>query len=198
VVPQYYRGDEVVGAERQLDRITCGSNINVAQVPACNGKNKVVTFSPGLYTDLGSLNNLTDGNGCKTSTYWFQPGTYYFNFAGEWLIDSGYLVGGTPTEPLVPGTPPKIPGSCQTPIPPNPLAGVWNPPGPNAGVQFVFDGDSWIRLKAAQAEICGTYSKDSLPIAVYGLKTDVGTGSNLVPAQGGCITAVPTRRRVAR
>lgn len=157
-------------------------------VPTCSGRGKVVEFSPGLYTDLTSLNNLTDGTGCKSGIFWFHPGTYYFDFGGEWLIDTGYLVGGTPTTPLVDGTPPNIPGSCQTPIPPDPLpAGGWTRPGPDAGVQFVFGGVSRIRVKAAQAEICGTYSTTSPPLAVYGLKTAVGT----VPAQNGCITAVP-------
>ncbi|MEV8514982.1 hypothetical protein [Dactylosporangium sp. NPDC051484] len=150
--------------------------------PVCSGNNKVIDFWPGLYTDLAKLNKMTDGSSCKNSIYVFNPGTYYFNFGGEWLIDSGYLIGGTPTTKPVGGTPPTIPGSCKSPIPPNPPpSDGWT----NAGVQFVFGGDSRIRVKAAQVEICGTYSKTSPPIAVYGLKTAVDS----VPAQSGCITA---------
>ncbi|GAA2330597.1 hypothetical protein GCM10010170_008650 [Dactylosporangium salmoneum] len=157
-------------------------------VPKCSGKGKVVEFSAGRYTDLASLNGLTDNSGCKGSIFWFHPGTYYFDFGGEWLIDTGYLIGGTPTTQPVDGATPTIPGSCLTPIPPDPLpAGGWTQPGPNAGVQFVFGGASRIRVKAAQVEICGTYSKTSPPIAVYGLKAAVGS----VPAQSGCVTTVP-------
>ncbi|MFG2038626.1 hypothetical protein [Dactylosporangium sp. NPDC048998] len=161
-------------------------------VPTCSARGKVVEFSAGLYTDLASLNGLTDGTSCKGGTLWFHPGTYYFDFGGEWLIDSGAVVAGTPTTPLADGKAPTIPGSCQTPIPPNPIpAGGWTQPGPDAGVQFVFGGASRIRVKAAQVEICGTYSKTSPPLAVYGLKTPVGSGSATVPAQSGCITSVP-------
>lgn len=159
-------------------------------VPSCNGNNKLVTFTPGLYdaTDIAALNNMTKSSGCKNSIFYFPPGTYYFNFPAStpWVIDTGYVVGGTPTTPLVAGTAPTIPGACQSPIPPDPLPpGGWTKPGPNAGVQFVFGGGSQIDLKAAQAEICGTYSATSPPIAVYGLKTAVGG----VPAQSGCTIA---------
>jgi hypothetical protein len=156
-------------------------------VPACPGNNKIVTFTPGLYTDVTSLNSMTRNSGCKDSVFYFPPGTYYFDFPSstEWLIDTGYLVAGTPSTPLVAGTPPTIPGACQSPIPPDPIPpGGWVKPGPNAGAQFVFGGGSHIRIKAAQVEICGTYSATSPPISVYGLKTAVGP----VPAQSGCVT----------
>jgi hypothetical protein len=159
-------------------------------VPPCVGNNKLVTFSPGLYTDVSSLNSMMRNSGCKNSIFHFLPGTFYFNFpsATEWLIDTGYLVAGTPTTPLVAGTPPSIPGACQSPIPPDPMPpGGWVKPGPNAGVQFVFGGGSHLRVKAAEVEICGTYSATSPPIAVYGLKSAVGA----VPAQSGCVTATP-------
>jgi hypothetical protein len=159
-------------------------------VPACPGNNSKVTFTPGVYTDVNGLNNLTKSSGCKDSIFYFPPGTYYFNLSGsaEWLIDTGYLVAGTPTTPLVAGTAPTIPGACQSPIPPDPIPpGGWVKPGPNAGAQFVFGGDSHIRVKAAQMEICATYSTTAPPIGVYGLKTAVGT----VPAQSGCVTATP-------
>jgi type II secretory pathway pseudopilin PulG len=170
-------------------------------VQQCNDSKKhIFTFNPGLYTNANDLNKLND---CKNSTFWFTPGTYYFNFRGgdgeehsdhgdgdtEWAIDTGYLIAGT----LTPGTtlslssPPTIPGACVSPVPPS-SGGAWTAPVGVPGVQFVFGGQSRINFGAAQAEICGTYSASAPPIALYGLKTDVGTGSNKVSAQNGCIT----------
>ncbi len=162
-----------------------GGSTAPQSVPICSGHDQKVTFTPGLYdnTDLAALNNITSNSGCKNSILWFQPGTYYFNWTGTWLIDSGYVVGGTPTSPLVAGTPPTMPGSCKSPIPPNPV-GSWVHPGPNEGVQFVFAGTSQMDVKAAKMELCGSYSPITPPIAVYGLKSAVGS----VPAQSGCIT----------
>ncbi|MDT5023866.1 MAG: hypothetical protein QOE61_292 [Micromonosporaceae bacterium] len=163
-------------------------------VPACPGDNTTVVFLPGLYTDVDSLNALTKNSGCKDSVFWFMPGgTYYFDFDKDkaWLINTGYLVGGTSTNGPTPpanGFEPKIPGACQTPIPPSlPTGGTWTPPGPNAGVQFVFGGVSRIDVKDAQVEVCGTFSESHPPIAVYGLKAGVGT----VHKQGGCIIDRP-------
>lgn len=162
-------------------------------VPTCPGNNSLVTFTPGRYTDLNALRDMTKSGGgghCKDSIFYFPPGAYYFDFSSNnpWPIETGYLVAGTPTTPLVAGTAPSIPGSCQSPIPPNPLPpGGWVRPGPNAGVQFIFGGNSHIEVKQAQVEICGTYSTTSPPLAVYGLKTAVGP----VPAQSGCVTQTP-------
>jgi Tfp pilus assembly protein PilX len=170
-------------------------------VPQCNDSNKHIwTFTPGLYTSANDLNKL---NACKDSTFWFKPGTYYFNFSNgdaeghgehgdgdtEWSIDTGYLVAGTlaPGTTLSPSSPPTIPGACVSPVPPS-SGGAWTPPVGVPGVQFVFGGQSRIKFSAVQAEICGTYSASAPPIALYGLKTDVGTGSNKVSAQNGCIT----------
>lgn len=169
-------------------------------VPQCKDSKKpqILTFSPGMYTSVNDLNKLND---CKDSIFWFKPGTYYFNFRNgdaaeqgdgntEWSIDTGYLVAGT----LAPGTtlslsspPPTIPGACVSPVPPS-SGGVWTPPVGVPGVQFVFGGQSRINFGAVQAEICGTYSAIAPAIALYGLKTDVGTGPNKVSAQNGCIT----------
>ncbi len=154
-------------------------------VPACPGNGKVVTFSPGLYDsgDIDDLNNLTKNNGCKNAIFYFTHGTYYFDFPQNkpWVINTGYLVGGTAT--LHDGDTPSIPGACASPIPPDLHPETWVKPGPDAGVQFVFGGASQIQVQKAQFEICGTYSATSPPIAVYGLKQAVG----VVPAQSGCV-----------
>jgi hypothetical protein len=151
-------------------------------VPSCK-KNDLKHFSPGRYTDLTALNKWTS-NACKDSILHFTPGTYYFDYNGEWDVDSGWIVGGTETSTLVAGTTPSIPGACVSPIPPD--SGSWTRPGPGAGVQFIFGGTSRISLSNAQIELCGTYSTTSPPIAVYGLKSPVGP----VSAQSGCVTTV--------
>jgi hypothetical protein len=45
-------------------------------------------------------------------------------------------------------------------------------------VQFIFGGDSRLSVKAAAAEICGTYSVSKPPVAIYGL----GSGSETTTA----------------
>jgi Tfp pilus assembly protein PilX len=157
-------------------------------VPSCPGDGKVVNFTPGLYDsgDINDLNNLTKSNGCRDAIFHFTPGTYYFDFPANkpWVINTGYVVGGTFATDFNPNAP-SVPGACQSPVPPSDpaLARLWRAPGPNAGVQFVFGGTTQIQLKQAQFEICGTYSTNTPPIAVYGLKDAVG----VVPAQSGCV-----------
>ncbi len=140
-------------------------------VPTCTA-GAVVNFSPGLYTNATGLSN------CDNATMAFAPGTYYFNFTGPsstWTMNTGSLVGGTPTTTLVAGRSPTIPGSCVSPL---------TSTTPNAGVQFVFGGVSRMDVTgSARAELCGSYSAAAPPIAVYGLKSAVGS----VPALNGCM-----------
>lgn len=156
----------------------------------------VVAFLPGYYDDAKSLTALMTGSGpCAGSTWWFKPGTYYFDFhnntsdpdvyrgavtasgrtANQWAITKGNLVAGTPTDgngtaKASPGAFPTIPGSCQNP-------GRRKTP---TGVQFIFGGDSQLAVGgSADAEICGTYHADRPPIALYGLKTGAATTTTL-------------------
>jgi Tfp pilus assembly protein PilX len=163
-----------------------GDDRTERNVPTC-GDDDVVIFSPGRYTDVRALNNRTRSNGCRDSTFWFRPGTYYFDFDRDepWVIDTGYVVAGTPTSTLMAGSPPAMPGSCQSPFPPDPPGGWTEQTG--GGVAFVFGGASRIAVRDAKVEICGTYSETRPPIAVYGLKSALGNGSSQVPAQNGCI-----------
>jgi hypothetical protein len=157
---------------------------------SCPGN--VVTFNPGYYDDAMSLTALMTGNGpCGGSTWWFRPGTYYFDFhnntndsdvypgsgtgnsgnADQWGITRGHLVAGTPVDSsgnviASPGASPTMPGSCQNPI--RSASAV--------GVQFIFGGDSQLALGgSANAEICGTYSATRPPIGVFGLKSGTAT-----------------------
>jgi Tfp pilus assembly protein PilX len=166
-------------------------------VPTCTHNGEVITFSPGLYTGnstLNKLNNLTKSNGCTGAIFWFQPGTYYFDFNNSWKIDTGYVVGGTPSTPLVNNHPPDIPGACMAPIPPNPVPeGGWKKPPANAGVQFVLGGKTQIQVSATQMELCGTYSTSSPPVTIYGLKSGLGSAPFAVSAQSGCTITVSGR-----
>jgi Tfp pilus assembly protein PilX len=173
--------------------------VPVGRVPGtCT--NNVAVFQPGLYSDVNALNALTSTKGpntCKDGIFYFSPGIYYFNFTStnkpddsRWNIDTGTLIGGTLTAPDQPNAsdPPDIPGACKSPIPPDSVPnGGWTPP---AGVQFVFGGESHIMLDGtARAEICGTFSTTSPPIAIYGLNSAVATSTGLVPAESGCTIA---------
>lgn len=144
-------------------------------VPACPKSGGLVTFKPGLYTDASALTACSG----DTTTMWFQPGTYYFDFAPDaptWKMDSGSLVGGTPSVDLSHTVAP-IPGSCVSPL---------TSTRAHAGVQFVFGGVSNLTVgKTAQVELCGSYSRTRPPIAVYGLTS----GQGRVPGESGCITA---------
>jgi hypothetical protein len=173
-----YAGADVRAADPNYPAPTAAATPR--SVPACNGHNKLVEFQPGLYTDANGLSSMMRSSGCKDSIWHFNPGTYYFDFSSAshvWTIDTGWLVGGTPSTPLVAGTAPTIPGSCVSPI----LSTTAQ------GVQFVFGGDSRLSISHAQVELCGTWGLNSPPIAVYGLKAAVGA----VHAQSGCVVASP-------
>ena len=170
------------------------------QVPAdvsTSCPNGVVTFKEGYYDNAMALTTLMDNIGaCAGSTWWFMPGTYYFDFhnntldsdayrltgstggsgsADQWGITSGNLVAGTPTDSsgtviASPGASPVMPGSCLNPIRST----------SNKGVQFIFGGDSQLKLRgAADGEICGTYSATRPPIGVYGLQSGVAVPTTL-------------------
>jgi Tfp pilus assembly protein PilV len=165
-------------------------------LPSCTTPGSLITFLPGYYDDaVGLTAMMSSSSPCKDSTFWFQPGSYYFDFhnpatwggtsgSDVWTVDNGSVVAGQPCAPHVlgspcpsaasPAVPAAIPGACANPID-NPVAGV------QAGVQFIFGGDSQLVVKAGKAEICGTYSTTDLPVAVYGLKSGAAAP---VPATG--------------
>ncbi len=81
-------------------------------LPSCTTPDSVVTFQPGYYDDAKGLSDMMAGNSsCRHSTWWFTPGTYYFDFHNSgpnanpllssaggnvWTVNDGYLVAGTP------------------------------------------------------------------------------------------------------
>jgi hypothetical protein len=180
-------------------------------LPACTTPDSLVTFLPGYYDDAVGLTAMMAGNSpCKNSTWWFKPGTYYFDFhnsgtnansavasgANVWTVNDGSLVAGTPinaagTVIAAPPVPAAIPGSCDNPI---------NDPTA-VGVQFIFGNDSQFAVKAGQAEICGTYSVSKAPVAIYGLKsggteTTVSNTSSATTFSAGSFT-IPNAAAVA-
>jgi Tfp pilus assembly protein PilX len=73
------------------------SGLSVQSVPStsqCSNARKLVTFTPGIYTDAKALNDLFASSACKQATFWFKAddkgtpddpsddttGRYYFDF----------------------------------------------------------------------------------------------------------------------
>jgi hypothetical protein len=157
--------------------------------PSCSG-NSVVTFSPGLYTEIPSA------SGCSGSTWWFSPGRYYFDFPAarsDWApasLSGSTVVGGTldpvkyPAGAATNSSAVTIPGACDATKP---------------GVQFIFGGPS--RLSLAQnglVELCGSTSQSAGPnwptgrqnIALFALG-DTMAQNNQPPA--GTVNTTATR-----
>lgn len=159
--------------------------------PACTGK-KIYELQPGLYRDATLLNALTNAASCSTSIFHLNPGRYYFNFTNpgthKWTIADGWTVGGTASAALNVNKPPSMPGSCVAP-------GTGSATT-SSGVQLIFGGDSRVDYTKngnddANIEICASNAASGPPIALYGLKQDIGSGQFAVSKQSGCITAIP-------
>lgn len=147
-------------------------------VPDCPAEpGATVSFEPGFYDDAAALSDRMGR--CPSSTFWFKPGKYYFDFRnGEspfrpgapiWEINHQdvRVVGGTPVgwDPDAgASSQPTIPGACDAP---NDLAA-------NGGVEFVFGGRSQLRVTAGQLELCGAFdpAAASPPFAMRGQVSD--------------------------
>jgi hypothetical protein len=130
-------------------------------------------FSAGVYPDISVISNWMSSCN-KAKVYDFRPGVYYF-YSGTFTFNSNIpLIGGrvdaVPTSPVPDLS--KSQGYCTNQtntITPNPLP---------AGVTFVFGGTAQMTVdNNSQVELCGIYSKTGPPIALYGLKTTLGTGT---------------------
>lgn len=161
----------------------------------CTGGVTYQTVTPGLFTSAAAFNSTT---GCASKIVLFTPGTYYFNFTGVgthvWTVQNTYVIGGTPTVPLtVTPSVASMQSACIDPA--NALATT------TTGVKFVFGGDSQLSLTHAgtpggQMAMCASKTVNGPPIALYGLKNAV-IGVSTVPAQSGCVVAVPPATRCA-
>lgn len=171
----------------------------------CSGG--VKTFSPGYYDDAFALSAATDATAKGScGTFWFKPGTYYFDFhnnsadptanpdagvattSGDvWTVNSNnsknaVLVGGTPVDAngavlsALPSSP-SLPGACQ-----NPLDSTTT-----QGVQFVFGGDSQFYLaNFTSMELCSSYRSDRPQIALFGVPSGLASVTSGTYASGGC------------
>jgi hypothetical protein len=169
------------------------SGITPRALPSC-GSNPV-TFTPGYYDDAVGLSDMMDGGGaCGGKTFWFPPGLYYFDFHNADMPSSGspvvpqgdnvwtindansVLVAGTKQGWTTSASRANMPGSCVSPL----TSESTN------GVQFVFGGDSQMRLSKASMEICGTWHVDKPSLVLYGAKTTTGTveTAELLPTPG--------------
>jgi hypothetical protein len=145
-------------------------------MPSCAS---IMHFQPGIYTSASSLNSAM---GCsKARVYDFRPGIYYFKYSGTWNIDDNILVAGAVSQ--ITSTTVKVPGACPSQVSPS-------TPDQGGGVEFVFGNDAQLTISDnATAEICAKYSATTPPIAIYGLKTALGSGSKQIPAQTGCVAS---------
>jgi hypothetical protein len=160
-------------------------------LPTCDASS-TVEFQPGYYDDAVGLSAMMSGTGpCAGKTFLFKSaattvGYYYFDFHnGEggglptgsrvWTINdaNAEIIGGTPLGWTPDVSVPNVPGACLSPL--NSIT--------NKGVEFVFGGDSRLRLTAGSMELCGQYASNAPPVAIYGTKTgsDTVTSSTLTP-----------------
>ncbi len=163
-------------------------------LPTCD-RSSTVEFQPGYYDDAVGLSDMMDGGGaCAGKTFLFAPassgvGVYYFDFhngeggglptgAHVWTVDDAdaRVVGGTPVGWTPDSSAPSIPGACVSPL--RSTTG--------AGVRFVFGGDSRMRVRSGQVELCGQYSASSPPVTMQGAKTgaDPGAGPSTLTTDG--------------
>lgn len=140
----------------------------------CATPSGIVAFSPGLYTELPE--NHAERAGCTGSLWWFQPGTYYFDFPAadsEWEINPYNVVGGTPVGWSASSSPSSVPlkAACADP-------GIDETPPP--GVQFILGGPSRISTQGSASstttgilELCaGADSVGNQRIALFALDDD--------------------------
>jgi Tfp pilus assembly protein PilX len=166
-------------------------------VPACTNK-AVYELQPGLYRDAPALNALTNsGNSgpCGRSIVHLNPGTYYFDFTNGgshvWTTSSAWVVGGTPTAQLKVNNPPAMTAANPSCVAPG-AAGS----SASSGVMLVFGGDSrmdWTSsgVSDGNIELCASNAASGPPVAIYGLKSTIGSGSMQVAATSGCLRQVP-------
>lgn len=179
------------------DQPTPTGGLQYRKVPACPASGNTVKLSPGYYDDSAALETLT-GGGCSTArTVWFQPGVYWFDFrngdggpypAGDhtWAISNGNVrvIAGTPagwTEATgYTGAATATASACISPT---------DTIDSSLGATFVFGGDSGLDVTGGRFEICGSYSPDKPPFAIYGGKTALGGSTDTVAAKWNHATA---------
>jgi Tfp pilus assembly protein PilV len=172
----------------------------VATVPTTCAT-KLVTFTApagGLvFNDALALTKLTNRTypSCRGAVVWFKPGLYYFNFGNnsncqgqcndddnntphQWRVSDsrmaivgGAAQGGWDTNLTLR---PSVPGGCNTSV---------------TGAQFVYGGDSSMRMTNGTLEICPATGSDGHKISFYGARS---TANGYTAGRG---TVLTTNRR---
>jgi hypothetical protein len=111
----------------------------------------VMRLKPGTYLNQAELQAVL---ACTNTVFWFEPGTYYFDFRDtirELRVATGdVVVGGTPSG-WTPGTTPAA--TVPYPTAAAPSASACDPEQP--GVNFVFGGESRLRVSSGgKAQLC--------------------------------------------
>jgi len=152
-------------------------------VPTCSAGGAPVYFDPGAYADgqaLTGLFNSCTGTSSVKRVFHFRPGAYYFEFTNatgthEWLINDANTV-------VVGGTLPT--GTDATNIATRTVGSRCNDQS-TAGVQFVFGGDSHLKVTAGEFELCAPHDPSPTPtvqeIAIYGLPASRYPGPSAPP-----------------
>lgn len=145
----------------------------VGTLPACAGQ---ITLNPGVYRSASALQAVLN---CPSAVVWFRPGTYFFDFrdAGSHAltVPAGTdVVGGAPSG--------WTPGSTAPPYPtvtaPTTSACDQN----QAGVDFVFGGDSRLNAAGGRVQLCAlnTTSSDQ-HIVLRGLRSAASVTTTSAP-----------------
>jgi len=170
--PQYNDGadpgwtSQIAGTMRFNPTPDCGFTVGGRTL------SNITVFHPGYYTKPKLLTSAKGS--CAAGYYWFEPGVYYFNLStrgGDTWDVNGIVGGGVPLSSYSGSFP--APGANAT----QPVACDLTA----SGVQFVFGGDTQIRLATSangtgisSLELCPR-TEDANRIAIYGALVQGGS-----------------------
>ncbi|GAB3857978.1 hypothetical protein GCM10028801_17230 [Nocardioides maradonensis] len=172
---------------------SCTPDVGPTPGPAssCGSGTKFQKVLPGVISGAAGAAFLNALSGCANNIVQFVPGTYYLDLpAGSpWSMPSKTtVVGGTFASGYNPVTgngwgSGDYADACVAP---------GDPAASNSsGVQFVIGGATKININDSSGNgthftICASNSPDGPPIALYGLKTSIGSGPMAVSASSLC------------
>ena len=172
---------------------SCTADVGPTPGPAssCAAGTKFQKVLPGLIAGPSGAAFLNGLSGCANKIVQFTPGTYYFDLPGasQWNMPSKTtVVGGTFASGYNPVTPTgwasgDYADACVAPGD----AAASN----SSGVKFVIGGATQININDSSGSgthltVCASNSPDGPPIAMYGLKTAIGSGPMSVSASNVC------------
>lgn len=185
---------------------TCTPDVQASAGPpvvaavSCLPGSKFQKVLPGRIVGSSGLAFLNSLTGCANGIIQFTPGTYYFDLPTAWNLPSKVtVVGGSFAPGYNPVTPAGTNGwpsncsgnSCPADYQDACIAPGASGSGNSTGVQFVMGGSSQFNLNDSSGTgshftICASNSTDGPPIALYGLKTSIGSGPNQISASALC------------